>query len=181
MNTTRTPRKRTIGSRAAVRGLFPMLLLFLCLAAGCPLSLLPCGLTLKSFIIRARVTDAASGVGLTGASLGGLLFTAGDATSFRDPLGPHGEDELLLPNSQGRFDLTFFAPELGEMCGLPPFDRTIYDPEFPPPDQIELIVIRDGCEQRFMIDVNEDTVVDMTFPDDIIELKDPILVPPCVE
>ncbi len=53
--------------------------------------------------------------------------------------------------------------------------------EFPRPDRVEIIVVRDGCEQAFLIDINEDTVVDMDFPDDVIELKDPILVPPCEE
>lgn len=50
---------------------------------------------------------------------------------------------------------------------------------FPPPDQVEVIVLRGACEERFMIDINEDTVVDIEFPDDVIELKEPILVPPC--
>jgi len=52
-------------------------------------------------------------------------------------------------------------------------------PEIPRPDQVEVIVVRDGCEQRFLIDINADTVVDLSFSDDVIELKDQILVPPC--
>ena len=52
---------------------------------------------------------------------------------------------------------------------------------FPRPDQVEIIVVRDGCESSFLIDINEETVVDLDFPDDVIELKDPILVPPCEE
>jgi len=31
----------------------------------------------------------------------------------------------------------------------------------------------------YTIDVNEDTVVDLSFPDDTLELKDPILVAAC--
>ena len=53
--------------------------------------------------------------------------------------------------------------------------------EFPRPDQVEIIVVRDGCEQTFLIEINEDTVVNLDFPDDVLELKDPILVGPCVE
>ena len=51
--------------------------------------------------------------------------------------------------------------------------------EFPRPDRVEVIVVREDCEFSFLIDINEDTVVDMTFPEDVIELKDPILVPAC--
>ncbi|MCH7885335.1 MAG: hypothetical protein IIC01_08805 [Planctomycetes bacterium] len=64
-------------------------------------------------------------------------------------------------------------------------DRAL-GPRIPPPvlarpDQIEVTVVRDGCESSFLIDVNEDTIVDLDFPDDVIELTDPILVPPCEE
>ena len=47
------------------------------------------------------------------------------------------------------------------------------------PDQVKVIVVRDGCEQTFVIDINEDTVVDLDFPDRVIELKEPILVSDC--
>jgi hypothetical protein len=54
-------------------------------------------------------------------------------------------------------------------------------PSFPPPDEIVVTVVRQACTQQFTIGINEDTVVDVDFPDDVIELKDPILVPPCEE
>jgi len=47
------------------------------------------------------------------------------------------------------------------------------------PDQVEIIVVRDDCEQIFRIDLTADTVVDLDFPNDVIELRDPIIVEPC--
>jgi hypothetical protein len=47
------------------------------------------------------------------------------------------------------------------------------------PDQIRVTVGRVGCQYQTFIDINADTVVDPNFPDNVIELKDPILVPPC--
>jgi len=64
---------------------------------------------------------------------------------------------------------------------------------FPTPTRIEVIVVRDGCEQTFSIDINDDTVVsipsdeidpeivDPNFQNDAVELREPILVPPCPE
>jgi len=47
------------------------------------------------------------------------------------------------------------------------------------PDQMQIRLSIDGCLEEFLIDLTEDTVVDITFPENIIELKDPILVAPC--
>ncbi len=44
--------------------------------------------------------------------------------------------------------------------------------------------MRDACVQRFLIEISEDTVVDVDSSHenvDIIELKDLIIVPPCKE
>jgi len=49
------------------------------------------------------------------------------------------------------------------------------------PDQTGVVVSRLGCRTEILIDLTEDTVVDLSFPDGVIELKDPILVPPCEE
>jgi hypothetical protein len=38
---------------------------------------------------------------------------------------------------------------------------------------------RDGCEEPSSIDIIAHTVVELSFSDDVIELKEPILVPPC--
>ena len=54
---------------------------------------------------------------------------------------------------------------------------------FPRPDQVEISVVRDECTQTFVIDINDETaVVDEEDPYNVVlELKDPILVPPCQE
>jgi len=143
---------------------------------GC---LLPCGIFRHILIIKARVVSGATAEGVSDAAIGGFLYTNGEKTSYRDPLGPTVELDSLPPDSEGRFQIRFRAPEFGEACGAPPFERVVRDPPFPTPDQLELIVVIDGCEQRITIEINEDTVVDMSFPADILELREPILVPPC--
>lgn len=49
------------------------------------------------------------------------------------------------------------------------------------PDRVQLIIIRDGCEQRFMIEINDDTArfVEEESSVSVLELTAPILVPPC--
>lgn len=44
-----------------------------------------------------------------------------------------------------------------------------------------IIVAADACEQCSEVFVNADTVVDPTAPDDVLELRNPIFVPPCPE
>ena len=39
--------------------------------------------------------------------------------------------------------------------------------------------MRDGCEQIFRIEMNEETVADMDSPENVIEPSDPIAVGPC--
>ena len=75
-----------------------------------------------------------------------------------------------MPDEDGTFKITF--TRLSESC------QDVFT-EFLQPDRIEIIVARGDCQYTFSIDINEDTVVDMAFPDDTLELKDPILVPPC--
>jgi len=69
--------------------------------------------------------------------------------------------------------------DFGGVCGNPPFTRTTGVSQYPPPDQIVVMVEREACEQEFTIDLNENTVVDLDFPAGVIELTDPILLPPC--
>ena len=55
-------------------------------------------------------------------------------------------------------------------------------PEFPRPDRVEIIVVRDGCEQTFLVEIDEDdTVVEVDSLNERIELRDPIVVPACEE
>jgi len=74
--------------------------------------------------------------------------------------------------------------EFGPPFCATPFGPRLPAPVFPEPDQFEIIVFRDDCEQSFFIDVNDETVV--VFPPDenfgfpTFELREPLLVDPCV-
>jgi hypothetical protein len=122
--------------------------------------------------LRGKLIDAETGEPVAGAALGGRSFTQGEETDFRGVLTTFGDPRLPSSTEEGDFLMEFggfLVP-----CGPPP-------PQFVRPDRIELIVVRDGCEQTFMIEINEDTVVDPSFQDDVTELIEPILVDPCEE
>lgn len=111
--------------------------------------------------MRGNILDADTREGLVGVSVNAQLITGGAETTRGDlKASPTGEDGavgvLLLAKGQG--------------CGLP---------DLPAPDRLRVILTIDGCEQTFLIDINEDTVVDLDFPDRVIELKEPILVSDC--
>jgi len=75
-----------------------------------------------------------------------------------------------------------FSVSRSTLGGCPP-------PPYRTPDRIEITVLRDTCETTYSIDVNDDTVDDLGTTDQdegaasnhTIELKEPILVPPCEE
>jgi hypothetical protein len=121
--------------------------------------------------VRGGLMEAGSGVAMAGAIVGARSFRNGAEASNVPPLNFDGTPNLPPSDTDGAFGIsisTYFGP-----CPAP---------EFPKPDQVEIIVIHEGCEQRFMIEINEDTAqfVDGEFPgDQVLELTDPILVPPC--
>jgi hypothetical protein len=119
--------------------------------------------------VRGKLIDAETLEGISGAAIGGRAFTGGVETDFVSAIIFDGSPNGPLSSENGAFQAEFST-------GLGPCPA----PEFPRPDRVEIIVVRDGCEQSFFIDINANTVVDPTAPDDVIELKDPILVPPCV-
>jgi len=129
--------------------------------------------------LRGIVLDADAFEGLSGAAVGGRTFTNGEVTAVTSALKLDGTPNVQLTGEDGAFGVGFVVG--GAPACQTPLGPRLPPPEFPRPDQIEVTVARDGCEQTFLIDVNEDTVVDLDFPDDVIELKDPILVPPCEE
>ncbi|MCH7884392.1 MAG: hypothetical protein IIC01_03995 [Planctomycetes bacterium] len=137
----------------------------------------PCGTMFDGVTLRGRVADADTSLPIDDAVLGGRSFTGGEETDFVPPFTRFGTQNGPSATEDGSFQLGFVV--IGGTCQG--FLGNATPPEFPRPDRVEIIVARDGCEQSFLIDVNEDTVVDLSFPDDVIELKDPILVPPCEE
>jgi len=123
---------------------------------------------LNTLIVRGRLIDAQSLDAIAGAAIGGRAFTGGVETDFIPAIIFDGSPNLPLSSEDGDFEQYFSTP-LGS-CPAP---------EFPRPDRLEIIVVRDDCEQSFFIDINAETVVDPTAPDDVLELREPILVPPC--
>ncbi len=141
-------------------------------AAGC----LPFCDVSGILLVRGYVVDADTAEPLPDVAVGGRTFTGDVETDFSPALTVFGDANNRAPDADGMFEV-FFATSLMP-CQEPP-------PEFPRPDQVEIIVVRDGCEQTFPIEINEETardVVDPEFPyADVIELTEPILVPACQE
>ncbi len=119
--------------------------------------------------MRLELLDAETETPVTDAAVGGKTFTEGELTASVNPLTSGGIPTFPPPADNGSCELLFSE---GSLTPCPP-------PEFTRPDQVEVVVLGRGCVQTFVIDINEQTVVDMDFPDDVIELKDPILVPSC--
>lgn len=132
----------------------------------------PCAHDVAVLFVHGEVLDAETLQGATDAAIGGRTFTNAEETDWVPPLIFDGSATFPPPEEDGTFRVEF--TRRSHYC------RDVVT-EFPPPDQIEIIVVRDGCEQTFRIEINEDTVVDMGFPEDVLELKDPILVEPCAE
>jgi len=128
-------------------------------------------------IVRGQLFDAETEQPVAGAAIGGRTFTDGEETDYSAPVIFDGTPQGPVSAEDGTFREEFSTGLVGG-CGEPP-------PEFPRPDQVEIIVVRDGCQQSVFIDINEDTALDVVDPDfpgyDVIELIDPILVPPCEE
>ena len=119
--------------------------------------------------LRGQLLDEETLTPVTDVYLGGRSFTSDEETCAITPFTRWGDPRVPPPQEDGVFEVQF-------SIGLVPCDPP---PQFPRPDQVEVIVVRGECEFSFLIEINEDTVVDMDFPDDVIELKDPILVPAC--
>lgn len=123
---------------------------------------------LVGLFVRGRVIDADTMAPVPGALIGGRSFTNNEVTDHFPPTY-NGSPYFPPTSADGlfQFDFSDLAPCQGY--------------SFPRPDEIEIIVVRDGCEQGFTIAINADTVVDVNFPNDTLELKEPILVPACPE
>lgn len=88
------------------------------------------------------------------------------------------EDNFV--RDDGTFQVVVGGREIGRVCPGP----FAPPPEYPPPlrpDTIEFVIVREDCEQRVTVPINADTVVDPSFPDETLVLKEPLEVPPCEE
>ena len=142
----------------------------------CPPGSQPFGEQIDFLKFRGAVVDADTLERLEGASVGGISFTESRQTAEVSLLRLDGSANVPLTLQDGVFDMQFEVriPLCEVALGLP-----LPPPILDRPDQVKVIVVRDGCEQTFLIDINEDTVVDLDFPDRVIELKEPILVSDC--
>jgi hypothetical protein len=124
-----------------------------------------------TLFVIGQLATAETDAPFAGGTVSVRTFTASSETARAEAVlfGAQPTPGLPAPRKEGEF-VAPLSTDLGPACRPPTFPR---------PDQVEVIVVRDGCEQSFVIDINADTVVDLRFPDDVIELKDPILVPPC--
>ena len=136
------------GTIAAASGVIALVLLF---GPGC----IPHQDCFDVLRVRGRLVDAESGAPVAGAFVGGRALADGVETEYVDPLDQE-------PSESDGFFVILFPRSFGP-C-LPA--------DFPGPDQLEIIVIRGGCEHRFVVQRE-------SLESDVFDLIDPILVPPC--
>ena len=124
------------------------------------------------FTIRGKLLGAETLEPLPDADVIIFTLTDGDETAVTVSTDPDNGPSA----SDGTFDVmaTGFGPCVDGKA------------ELPLPDNVELTVELKDCgvsssRRRFSIDISAETVVDPTVPDGVLELRDPILVPPCEE
>ncbi len=139
------------------------------LVGGCSFFGLLRGDCFPQLTVSGRLVDADTLLPVANATMGALARANGETLASEPPLRGSGTTVFPPSNAQGEFAVRLTRGSL-TACPAPPF---------PAPDQIDIVVVRNGCETTFTIDVNENTVVDLSFPNDTLELKDPIPVPPC--
>jgi len=135
---------------------------------------------IDQFFVNGILVLESADAPLSGAAVGGRLLTGGVVTAEWPAVrqGAGGVDVTTPTGEDGAFELFFLTG--GPLCASL-FGPTLPPPEIPMPDQIEIIVVREDCEQSILIDVNDSTIVDLTAPDDTLELREPVFVPPCPE
>jgi len=141
--------------------------LMLVRAAGCV-----CVDYALTFTVRGRLLDGATQEPLASVGFGGRLLRSGEALleeSF----------EFASSNDDGSFSMTWLEGLYGTYTPYGIGEFLVRDRQPIPPDQVELLVRLADCEQRILLEVDEDTVVDFSFPGGVAEFKDPVLVPAC--
>lgn len=146
-----------------------------CILCGLQSSCAVCGDLWYGYTVEGQFVDSAPELG--------------EITGLQCSINREGEsiDAGLFSFSQqadnGRFELHFVEYHCGtcKFLGLIGPPATGCDETLTVPDEIEIIVRRVQCQQRFLIELNQDTVVDSSYPDDIIALRDPIVTNACDE
>jgi len=145
----------------------------LLVSAGCG-----CFTAQSGYKVVGRVLDAASGKAIP-VSIGGRgLFVDGERIETIPQL--FDPNPRIPPNSKGDFALNIVVRE-EQACaligGIPLTQLSTVS--LVRPDQVLILVIREECREEILIDITPDTVVDVAFPDNTIELREPILLQPC--
>ncbi len=113
--------------------------------------------------LRGVLLDAATLEPLGGIVLDARLRTGGEVTTRKpNPPATDGSGTIVLR-----------MRAIGPNCEP--------EPDLPPPEQLRVVVPLDQCTHVFTIEVSEENFVDLAFPDQIMELRNPILVPACRE
>lgn len=119
------------------------------------------------YVVRGQLLDSETMQGLVGVVYGVRVLNDGELLAGRRPIS-------LNTGIQGVFACRA-AGALFNPCSPA-------RPELTQPDQVEVIVVRDDCEQRFLIDLDQEAEITTEKATRIvIDLKDPILVSPCEE
>lgn len=131
------------------------------------------------FWVTGALVDAETGEPLGGVRLETRLRREGDTYSVA-AFAPGSDVGALLSGDDGSFE-AFHVLDAGGRCRWESLWEVVAMPtlDLPRPDEIEITVFRGDCQQVMLIPVNESTVVDMSFPADEIQLRNPIPVPPC--
>lgn len=136
-----------------------------------------CGDAWYGFSVHGRFLSSDTQEPLTDVLYGGRLLVGGEEIDSTPAIIMGGSANYPPPAEDGSFALGFVEAHVGQ-CGLF-FLLDLSRPELTRPDEVEVIIVRDACEQTIRIEITEETVVDFDFPGDVIELSDPVLVPPC--
>lgn len=90
--------------------------------------------------VRGEVHDVQTGEPIADAPIGGRTITSGLITAGGPAVDHNGEPIMAFTEADGTFALkffkTFYGADIPEPC------------EFTRPDRVQIIIVRNGCEQR---------------------------------
>ncbi len=140
-----------------------------------------CGPFVTTFVVFGVAVDSTTGSGLGGIVISLRPLKEGTSIGFVFGNAKNRIVSSSLPvpvtNPDGSFALSVTNGERPNVFGCTAPSPGTFDDAAP--DQLQFFLTRDGCTQEILINLTEDTVVDLSFPDNTIELSAPILVPPC--
>ncbi len=144
-----------------------------CVSPDCAGMFLPPAVEL---LLRGQLVDSPAGEPVTDALLGATSFTDGVPIVVTGVDEPETEPiSIIRPAEDGSFEIWLALPQGG--CARAGFSAGPRG--YPEPEEIELKVMRGECYQSVFIQVNADTVKDLDFAGNVIELAEPVIVEPC--